>query len=182
MAATKVKLPLTRARQLAEALAADLMPGCERIEIAGSVRRRKPEVGDLELVAVPKPRANLFGEPTHGTLLDPILERLCERGELTNLKGGEKYKQFAVAAPACCHLDLFLTTADQWGLILLIRTGPADFSKRFVTQRRLGGLLPDDLHVNGGRLWRGMVALPTPDERGLFELAGLTWVEPWERM
>ena len=45
----KVKISLVQAAPLAEKIKAALAPGCERIEIVGSVLRRKPEVGDIEL-------------------------------------------------------------------------------------------------------------------------------------
>lgn len=38
----------------AEALVSALAPYCERIEIAGSIRRRKPEPSDIEIVAISK--------------------------------------------------------------------------------------------------------------------------------
>lgn len=40
---------------IAERVKAELEPHCERIEIAGSIRRKKPEVKDIEIVAIPKP-------------------------------------------------------------------------------------------------------------------------------
>lgn len=54
----------------ADALAAALAPYCERIEIAGSIRRRKPEPSDIEIVAIskvvswetPGDQSLLFGE------------------------------------------------------------------------------------------------------------------------
>lgn len=176
------RLSLARARALAEALAADLAGGCERLTIAGAVRRRCPDVGDLELVAVPAPRHNLFGEPTYGTLLDPILERLEEQGELTRLKGGPRYQQYDVATEAGpVRLDLFLATPRNFGLILLLRTGPLEYSKRFVTPRSRGGWLPDDLRVFDGQMWQGGAAVDTPEEVDCFRLAGVAWREPWER-
>lgn len=179
----KTKLPLTRARQLAAALAADLLPGCVRCEMAGSIRRRKPEVGDLELVAIPLPARDLFGEPSDhpwDNRLEPILQRLVDRRDLVRRKDGPRYKQFELPDHGC-NLDLFLTTEDNWGTILLIRTGPDTFSKRFVTQKSKGGLLPDDLHVAEGRLWRGEEALLTPTEEDCFRLAAVKYLEPWER-
>jgi DNA polymerase/3'-5' exonuclease PolX len=62
----KQKIPLAQARQLAQELATiHLRPACERIEVAGSVRRGKSEVSDVELVAIPRfgEQLNLFGEP-----------------------------------------------------------------------------------------------------------------------
>jgi hypothetical protein len=48
---------------LAEQCRAALAPSCHRIEIAGSIRRGKPQVEDIELVALPKlVPADLFGD------------------------------------------------------------------------------------------------------------------------
>jgi hypothetical protein len=46
-------MKLEQAKELAEAAKAELEPYCHRIEIAGSIRRQKPDVGDIELVCVP---------------------------------------------------------------------------------------------------------------------------------
>jgi hypothetical protein len=46
-------MQLIEAEQLAAELLPVLKPYCERIEVAGGVRRRKPEPHDLELVAKP---------------------------------------------------------------------------------------------------------------------------------
>jgi DNA polymerase/3'-5' exonuclease PolX len=45
-------MQIAKATAIAERIKAELAPYTERIEIAGSVRRRKPEVKDIELVAV----------------------------------------------------------------------------------------------------------------------------------
>jgi len=49
------RMKLEEAQVIAEKTKALLAPYCERIEIAGSIRRKKPDVGDIELVAIPKP-------------------------------------------------------------------------------------------------------------------------------
>jgi DNA polymerase/3'-5' exonuclease PolX len=57
------RIPLARAVSIAETTQAALAPHCERIAIAGSVRRRKAFVGDLELVCIPRQLATgLFGD------------------------------------------------------------------------------------------------------------------------
>lgn len=62
---TDQRVPLVEARALADDLVGLLEPFAERIEVAGSVRRERPDVGDLELVAIPRFRpgaqATLFG-------------------------------------------------------------------------------------------------------------------------
>ena len=50
----KRRWPLADARAVAERWLAMLAPVCERVQIAGSARREKPEVGDIELVYVPR--------------------------------------------------------------------------------------------------------------------------------
>ena len=46
---------LQQAQQIAERIKSELAPHCDRIEIAGSIRRKKPEVKDIEIVCIPKP-------------------------------------------------------------------------------------------------------------------------------
>jgi DNA polymerase/3'-5' exonuclease PolX len=50
----KTKFPLAAARKLAEETRDYLREFCTRVEIAGSVRREKAMVGDIELVYVPR--------------------------------------------------------------------------------------------------------------------------------
>ena len=49
-----MSMDLTRAQRLASGLLGDLLDVCERIEVGGSIRRRVPQVKDIELVLVPK--------------------------------------------------------------------------------------------------------------------------------
>ena len=46
-------MELEKARDIAEKIEAVLESSCERIMIAGSIRRRKPDVGDIELLCIP---------------------------------------------------------------------------------------------------------------------------------
>ena len=47
-------MELQKARTIAEELKRLLEPACHRVEIAGSIRRQKPFVGDVELLCIPK--------------------------------------------------------------------------------------------------------------------------------
>jgi DNA polymerase/3'-5' exonuclease PolX len=53
---------LDTARKVATALMGLLLPVCERLEIAGSIRREKPQVSDIELVAIPRTRSEAIVE------------------------------------------------------------------------------------------------------------------------
>ena len=65
-------MKLQQAREIAEGVKAKLAPHCERIEIAGSIRRGKPVVGDIEIVCVPHQvqAMDLFGPC--GDVRDPM--------------------------------------------------------------------------------------------------------------
>jgi DNA polymerase/3'-5' exonuclease PolX len=163
---------------IAERLIAQLAPACERIEVAGSIRRERDEVHDIELVAVPRVEVevDLFGDSTaRRSLLDPALVGL---GRFD--KNGERYKQ--IYLPDGIYHDLFLVLPPaQWGVILTIRTGPADFSHWLVTPKRQGGAMPAHLRVHDGALWQGNEIVPTPEEKDFFAALGLPYVEPRER-
>lgn len=173
------RIPLEKALTLAASLASQLSPGCQRIEIAGSVRRLCPTVGDLEIVCVEKRKEDLFGDDA-GSALHPILQGLVEDGFLDFLKGGDRYKQYLLPREGI-KVDLFISNKERWGVLFLIRTGPAKFSHRFVTSKSQGGLLPSHLRIQDGRVWNGDKVLDTPEEATVFQVCGLPWIEPKDR-
>lgn len=50
----KQKWPIEQAKAMAVELLSHLYGFCERAQIAGSIRLGKPQVGDIELLYVPK--------------------------------------------------------------------------------------------------------------------------------
>jgi DNA polymerase/3'-5' exonuclease PolX len=147
--------------ELATDLVERLRPGCHRIEIAGSLRRGKPNPKDIEIVCEPylavETHKDLFGEsnPTTRNYLEIQLEELYANGtgiwtlDPDLRRNGAKYKRLKYwgAGSICC--DLFITNPESWGVIFAIRTGPADFSKMLVTKALKMGMKVED-----GRLWR----------------------------
>ena len=180
------KMEYQKAKAIADRLVFELAPYCERIEIAGSVRRGKPEVHDLEIVAIPKvtPQCDMFGNTvaTTSAIEDP-LHRLTQAGAKL-IKDGPRYKQIALLEGI--NLDLFLVLPPaQWGVILTIRTGPAEFSHWIVTQRKTGGALPSNCRVKDGAVLEGLTGegkiIPMPEESDFFAFLGLGWIEPGQR-
>lgn len=169
---------------VAHGLMAEFAPACERAGIAGSLRRGKDEVKDLEIVALPRWGHDLFEQltPDAPTELDAVLARLMFEKRLTlGSKNGRRYKQLVVN-PLGIKLDLFIVLPPvQYGVQLVIRTGPASFSKRFVTPRKWGGLLPSHLKVRDGAIWNKEYSLETPDEASVFAILGIEWIDPEDR-
>ena len=188
-----------KALPIAERLVDLLHPGCKRIEIAGGLRRQKPDPHDIELVAVPdlRPPRPIFGSPEYRTILDALLASLA-RGDEDDLlihlsMNGPKFKQFAISMDAGQHwlikLDLFLVTPPaDWGVQYLLRTGPKEFSQWIVTQRFVGGGLPNGYHVEDGRvLSYKNETIPCPEEIDFLRFCGMDWIAPsirrpiWQR-
>lgn len=198
----KRKINNAAAAALAAKIIAALEPACERIEVAGSLRRGAELVGDIELLAIPKfgmrAGAGLWSEP--GNLLEPLLEGLVRDQKLYPVKRGDKAHQYQVMTlRPPVQLDLFMVDAAGWGYQLAIRTGPSDYSRWLVTQRHRGGPLQYGFICRDGHVWRlisGMndvegevrdidgsphVLHPTPEETDFFKLIQGGYVPPEKR-
>ena len=55
-------MELERARKIADAVVKRLSSYCQKIEVAGSIRRQKPWVKDVDLVLIPNDLWSLHGE------------------------------------------------------------------------------------------------------------------------
>lgn len=174
------KRPYAQVHPIAVAMVERLRPACHRIEIAGSLRRQRPLVGDIEIVAIPRLDADLFGAP----LLTGDVDRLLAAWPVEMVKNGPRYKQFSFASTAGQRytVDLFLQPDPAtWGVNLLIRTGSAVFSQKMVTPKWSGGYKPDGLEVREARVWQGNEMLDTSEEEKVFALWGMDFVEPAAR-
>ena len=184
---------------LAERIMDLLQPGCKRIDIAGGLRRQKPDPHDIELVAIPdlRPPRPIFGCPAYPTILDALLGSL-ERGDEDDLlihlsMNGPKFKQFAISQDGgqlwLIKLDLFLVTPpSDWGVEFLIRTGPKEFSQWMVTSKFIGGALPSGYHCEDNRiLSHDGQYIPCPEEIDFLKFCHLDWIAPsirhpmWQR-
>lgn len=121
------RVPLAEAQTRATALLELLGPACARLEVVGSVRRRQADVGDLELLAIPryverpKPGAlwDLQWQSELAALQTELLrsERVQPRLETNgHTRLGSRYSAlvfdglpldlFSVLAPTCLGCDL----------------------------------------------------------------------------
>jgi DNA polymerase/3'-5' exonuclease PolX len=161
-------MELKKALNTAEEIIEIIKPYCTRIEIAGSTRRVKPVVHDIELVAIPE---NI------NTLKNKLGMHLIglQGTKKSNpfAKAGERYIQFSYKHE---QIDLFLASADNWGLIYLIRTGSAEFSAGMLARWKKvsGGGYSENgfLHTKEGEI------MITREEMDVFNLCKMDFVEP----
>lgn len=148
----------------------ELRPFCYRIEIAGSIRRKKADVGDIEIVAIPKPYSTGLFESGIAKIVNKW-EKV--KGELEY--GRSKYTQRIL--PEGIKLDLFIAEEGNWGQTLALRTGSAKYSHLVLANgwRRQG------FKSEGGYLFREGERYEIRKEKDLFEMIGIPFVEPEKR-
>lgn len=173
-----LKVPYDEAKKIADELVVLLGEGFERLEIAGSLRRKKALVGDIELVGILQTiKVGLFGFseilPTRAVI--ELMGRFGYKAE----KAGEKYIKFF--SNRKMNVDLFLCTPETWGCIFMIRTGSAEFTRKMVTKISRGGWCPNDMRFLDGRLLRDGNLLDTPEEMDVFRELGMAYVPPEQR-
>lgn len=178
-------MELGRAQCVAAAFCDAFKAGVEKLAIAGSVRRQVAEVGNIEVVAVPKFKAisrpgTLF--PTTVNLAHQLTESLCDapRSEFSRgPKCGAKWRQLIYTrGEDQIKIDLFLVDACGWGPQLAIRTGPADFSRLLVSRAMREGF-----QMTGGRIIETTSGetVPLEIEAEFFQFLGLPHWQPRER-
>jgi DNA polymerase/3'-5' exonuclease PolX len=191
MSSNDARLPLAVARSVAIELAGLLAPACVRIRIAGSIRREKADIGDIDLVCEPKierEAAGLFGDQfIERDLLHDLCCRLADAGTLERRRDkngrptwGPNLKR-AVYSGLSVDLQA-VTDPTTWGAWYLIRTGPAEFNKAIVTPVWQGGKMPAGFEWHSGfQLHRYGGRVETPTEGDIFEALGYVYQEPSER-
>ena len=182
MTTAKERHPLALAELVAEATVRMLQDSCERIEVAGSIRRRREDVGDVEILCIPRVGGvDLFGQPVEGdTALDRRCKDLLDQGFLEyrlNVDGERQYgprNKYTVHTATGIGVDIFTTSCEQWGMALLVRTGPQSFCRAVMTQFQCLGLQG---HAYGG-VSRGERMLDCPDEQTVFDLLQWDYIPP----
>lgn len=184
----KPRFAAHEALAVARELCAALKPVCERLIVAGSMRRRRLTVGDVEILFVPKMvevPGDLFTR-AHASLADDAIERLIAAGVIEkrrNVNGGETWgakNKLARHVASGLPVDLFAATEANWWNYLVCRTGPAESNVAIASAARRMGW---QWHPYG----RGFSNLKTGEhaaacsERDVFEFVGLPYREPWER-
>jgi DNA polymerase/3'-5' exonuclease PolX len=178
------------ARSVAEEMVGRLAPYCQpdRLEIAGSLRRLKPHVGDIELVYISrlglhKEPGSLFAEEVG--IAEVKIQEILKAGIIAKRPNCDSHvtwgpqNKLAVHVATGVPLDLFATTPDCWWNYLVCRTGPADLNERIAREARQRGL---HWHPYGkGFTQEDGTWLVMHSEREVFETVGLPYREPKDR-
>lgn len=157
-----------KALPIAQKYANLLKPHCKYnyISIAGGLRRRKPDVHDIEIVCIPHifETKDLFGVVHATEHCHEFAKAIMSFGKI--VKGDPiTGKMIQIELPEGITLDLFTATEENWGWIYLLRTGSADFNQKMLYWLREKGITSNEGYLHGPE------RISTKTERDVFELA-----------
>ncbi len=154
-------MELEKAKVIADTVVKALEPYCERIMVAGSIRRQKPTVRDIDLVLIARDRQNL-----DSALL---------------LMGSYKMSGMKIARVEMdsIPLDIYFAVPETFATLLLIRTGSVESNIRLATRAKKRGWR---LAASGDGLFNEHGERIAGDtEESIYEALGVPYQEPEER-
>lgn len=156
-----------------------------RQEIAGSIRRLKPQVKDIEICLIVKDNNynQLFESlQKHGYFIKPGVPDIMP----WSAKIGAKYLRMFLNEEI--KLDIFIADVSNWGGIFLQRTGSATDDSGDVWHGFVPQLYKRWKKVsNGGRMNNAKPTYPNgqmidvKEEIDVFNICQVQYLEPWER-
>jgi DNA polymerase (family 10) len=155
------RVSLADAKPLADAIVADLakLPSVKQVSAAGSARRLKETVGDLDVLAT----ADDSAEPMDSLANHPLVEKVLARGETkqrVRLKGG-------------LEMDLRVVPEASYGAAMQYFTGSKEHN--IVIRRRAQ---ERGLKLNEYGVFRGDEQVAGRTEEDVYAAVGLPWIPP----
>jgi DNA polymerase (family 10) len=183
----KRRYPLEDAERAAHEIVGALLDVTDRIIVAGSIRRRKPTVGDIEIVYIPSFEtrlADLLGGTVEANIANERIEYLVSAGVLAKRPSVKGTFAWGAKNKLAVHrsgipVDLFATDAASWANYLVCRTGPVESNIRIAEAAKRKGWKwnPYGTGFSNARGERHGVE----SEREVFEFVGLPYLAPEER-
>lgn len=125
-------MQLQEARNIAVNQCYILQPYCDKINIAGSVRRQKQEVKDIEIICIPKTyeEKDLFGEVSDVRRSEEFKITTMQMGKVLKGKPSGRYMQIELKEGV--NLDLFIPQPHDYYRQYAIRTGSSQYSSLII--------------------------------------------------
>ena len=161
------ELDLEEAQRTAAEVKAVVEAQCELIEVAGSLRRQKSKVHDIDFVVVAKSDADW----------QRINEKLKQLKAKPNCSGNSVIKAFVPCENGFFQVDFYRAQPSTFGILLLVRTGSAEHNMWLA-----GYAISKEMRIRYSEgLIKDGVAVAGETEQGVFEALGLPYPLPSQR-
>lgn len=185
----KTKFAYADAYPIAQKFVAFLERHCTRCVIAGSLRRKRQLVSDIEILFVPKLTViddpnDMFGAKIQVSSAGAAITALLKSGAIAKRpnKNGDftwgAQNKLAVHVASGIPVDLFETIEDCFWNALVVRTGPAESNVRIASAAKRSGW---NWHAYGNGFTRGRESKIVKCERDAFDHVQLPFLAPEER-
>lgn len=178
-------------RRLSEVLAVATMlqtvvgQACQRVSIAGSIRRLASTVEDIELVCIPRehhstdPQWDPFAN-SHPAVnqLDLLCNQLVNQGLFAfrpDTKTYGRLNKLMVHQPSGITVNIFTATVEHWGMALMLSTGPKGWNFEVMQALKRRGMQG---HADGSITDAAGREIPCPEEDDVFRVLGWPWKAP----
>jgi DNA polymerase (family 10) len=138
----QARFELKFAEKTANEILSELQSHFIKYQICGSIRRKKPTVGDIDIVAIPKSEYK-FGEERLSNLirrLDPSGNKISKSLGKSGIKrflDGDIIKRFNFKG---ISVDIYLADENTFSTLVLIRTGSKEHNIKLTGIARRKGL------------------------------------------
>jgi DNA polymerase/3'-5' exonuclease PolX len=161
------ELDLREAEKIADQIKKAIGDHCDRLEVAGSIRRQKPKVHDIDFVALAK--SDLGWKK--------ISEELKRLKAKPGCAGNSIIKAYLPCQDGLFQVDLYRAKPSTFGIHLLIRTGSAEHNMWLAGYAISKGMR---LKYSEG-LIKETAVIAGEDEKQVFTALGLPYSLPTER-
>ncbi len=158
------ELDFNEAEKLAGQIKTAVEAQCDKIEIAGSIRRQKTKVHDIDFVVIAKNDAEW----------QKIGEKLKQLKAKPNCQGNSVIKAYVPCQNGLFQVDFYRAKPSTFGIHLLVRTGSAEHNMWLAGYAFSKGMR---LKYSEGLIKDGKVVAGEA-EKGVFEALGLSYSLP----
>jgi len=145
-------------KKLTEKIVNELKPFCKKIKIAGSIRRKKPNPKDIDIVLIPKDREKLE-------------EFMKKRWKF--VQGGEHESTWKVQK---VKVELYYTIPEEWGADLLAYSSAkgSAIGLRVIAKKR-------GFHLTQHGLFKNKERIAGKTEKEIYSALGRNYKNPEKR-
>jgi len=144
----------------------------EHVVVVGSVRRKRPEVHDIDIVLIPQ---SWMWNTVIQSLKNNMGARVVEAGqELVRLRVPS---QNIVTTQPYVQVDIYRARPETWGVLLLIRTGSIQHNIKLCSKAKSMGMM---LSAAKGVI-KDEKVIASRTEEEIFKALGIDFVEPEKR-